>query len=179
MWNPLQVARSRQRTTGTYPRFTRSTRNAATETPNPKLQAPNISQLSTLNHQLCRSRSLFALRQIIQSRSFGTRARESSRPKWNSSRSVKTIESQVRRMILELRRTAMGTLSFIILPSYLILLLAITWRINMLAMRLARKFRKKLLLSLFGAILREGEQLFPRTSITLSPSRWSSAAISW
>src|SRR6184192_824478 len=121
-----------------------------TETPNPKLQAPNISQLSTLNHQLCRSGSLFALRQIIPSRSFGTRVRGLSRPKWNS--------SQVRRMIIELRTTAMGTLSFIILPSYLILLLAITSRINMLAMRLARKFRKKLLLSLFGARLREGEQ---------------------
>src|SRR5438132_7147716 len=97
-------------------------------------------------------------RNRIQSRSCTMRARESSRPKWNSSRSVKTIESQVRRMILELRRTAMGTLSFIILPSYLIHLIVITSRLHTLAIRLARKFRKKLLLSLFGARLREGEQ---------------------
>ena len=152
-----RAERSCRAMTGICLKCTRRLR-VETETPNPKLQAPNISQLSTLNHQLCRSGSLFALRQIIPSRSFGTRVRESSRPKWNLSQFAKTIESQVRRMILELRRTAMGTLSFIILPSYLILLLAITSRINMLAMRLARKFRKKLLLSLFGARLREGEQ---------------------
>src|SRR5438552_19017330 len=48
-----------------------------------------VAQLSTLNHQPRHRVGLCALAQVTPSRSFGTRARESSRPKWSSSRSAK------------------------------------------------------------------------------------------
>src|SRR6266478_5615813 len=45
---------------------------------------PRTSQHSTLNHQLRQSVARFVRARAAVSRSFGTRARASSRPKWNS-----------------------------------------------------------------------------------------------
>src|SRR5206468_8237667 len=57
-------------------------RNAEHPTPNVQCRTETgvmkNSQLSTLNHQLCRGVSLCALRQTTQSPSFGTLARERS-----------------------------------------------------------------------------------------------------
>src|SRR5450759_2028808 len=57
------------------------------------------SQLSTLNSQLCRSASRCALRQIIPSRSFGTRDKESSHQRWSLLRSVKMGDKHRRESI--------------------------------------------------------------------------------
>ncbi len=50
----------------------------------------SVYQLSSLNYQLRRRAARSALRLVIPSRSSGTRARASSRRRWNSSRSEKT-----------------------------------------------------------------------------------------
>src|SRR5262245_12557065 len=93
--------------TDPYPRLTRSMRNEAMEPPNPKLQAPKKLQISIFKTQnLCHAK--FFERNPIQSHSFGTRAKASSRQKWNSSRFAKVWGAHAPRVLRSApRRTAL------------------------------------------------------------------------
>src|SRR4029077_17725489 len=81
-----------------YPKRTRVPRSRNVQRPTSNAQhqtsRTEFSQLSTLNHQLRHSAARFARTLTAASRSFGMRARESSRQRWNSLRCAKTWDAQ-------------------------------------------------------------------------------------
>ena len=124
MWRNTTDATSSRLMMAGFRRCTLRMRAENVQRPRPRTRRRGTFQLSTLNHRLRHSTARSALALAAASRSSGTRARESSRLRWNSSPSgrmavtsrIENRESVVLRTIHDPRITIHGIRSRFAIP---------------------------------------------------------------